>query len=69
MHISHCPRCGCSALENLPTHAYCLECSYSPEVDPGLRMWRHIEFPRERSQKKSRMWLRDHPLSQLGHRT
>ncbi len=43
--ISSCPRCGFCTLENLVTHSHCLECTYSPEYDSEIGLWRRIEFP------------------------
>lgn len=57
MHVSHCPRCGSFTLENLSTHSHCWECSYSPESDLGLRMWREMEFPKIRRRPKHKAWF------------
>ena len=45
MYITHCPRCGTGSLEHLTTHAYCWNCSYTPDYDPSLLDLTRFEFP------------------------
>lgn len=33
MSIGYCRRCGAESFEKLRTHAYCMQCNYSPDLD------------------------------------
>ncbi|MBI3294441.1 MAG: hypothetical protein HYZ71_06890 [Deltaproteobacteria bacterium] len=37
-----CPRCNSEAYDRCPTHAFCVECNYSPDLDyvePDVPKW------------------------------
>ncbi len=36
MHFDYCPRCGLETLESLARHQHCVNCNYSPTLDPEL---------------------------------
>lgn len=33
--FSICPSCGLEGFDRLKTHAYCVQCNYSPDFDEG----------------------------------
>lgn len=42
MNLSYCPRCGEAAYEVLKTHAYCINCNFSPDYtdpEPAIPIW------------------------------
>lgn len=47
--IGYCSRCGRRSLEYLPTHSFCLECSYSPDSDSELSQYFLTEYRKRRS--------------------
>lgn len=56
-----CPRCGQLSLEHLETHRHCWECSYFPEVESGLHIWRDLEFRNiARRRNEEAQFLRRH---------
>lgn len=41
MRFARCPRCNFQSYEVLATHGYCVDCNYSPDLDPT----KEIEIP------------------------
>ena len=41
MGFAKCPRCGFRGYEMLATHSYCIDCNYSPDLDPS----KEVEIP------------------------
>lgn len=54
--FNQCPRCGLSALEHLSTHSHCWDCSYSPEPNREINLWRKVEYSKEYPKHQFGRW-------------